>query len=99
MFNVIRQFGSATGVAVFTTVIVAVGATSAEAGQVTPNLAAYHLAFLLAAGIAMAGAVVALSIHDADAAAAVVRRPGRKAAPGGPIAAAPAAGAATEPGR
>ena len=99
VFNVIRQLGSATGVAVFTTVIVAVGATSTEGGQVTPNLAAYHLAFLLAAGIAVAGAVVALSIHDADAAATMVRRRGRKAAPGGPIAAAPAAGAATEPGR
>ena len=49
MFNVGRQLGSATGVAVFTTVIVAVGATKVVAGQVTPNLAAYHAAFLVAA--------------------------------------------------
>jgi MFS family permease len=80
MFNVIRQLGSAIGVAVFTTVIVAVGATTVVAGRVTPNLAAYHAAFLVAAGLAAAGAVVALTIHDADAAATMVRRVDRKAA-------------------
>ncbi len=79
MFNVGRQLGSATGVAVFTTVIVAVGATKVVAGQVTPNLAAYHAAFLVAAGLALVTAVVALTIHDADAASTMVRRRGRRA--------------------
>ena len=79
MFNVGRQLGSATGVAVFTTVIVAVGATKVVAGQVTPNLAAYHAAFLVAAGLALVAAVVALTIHDADAASTMVRRRGRRA--------------------
>ena len=50
MFNVFRQLGSALGVAVFTTAIVAVGATTTVAGRVTANLAAYHVAFLVAAG-------------------------------------------------
>jgi EmrB/QacA subfamily drug resistance transporter len=90
MFNVIRQLGSATGVAVFTTAIVAVGATSIVAGRIAPDLAAYHVAFLVAAGLAVAGAVVALTIHDADAAATIVRRGGRKAEPGGQVAAVPA---------
>jgi MFS family permease len=91
MFNVIRQLGSAIGVAVFTTAIVAVGATTVVAGRVTPNLAAYHVAFLIAAGLATVGAVVALTIHDSDAASTMVRRGGRIAAPGGRAAAVPAA--------
>jgi EmrB/QacA subfamily drug resistance transporter len=91
MFNVIRQLGSAIGVALFTTAIVAVGATTIVAGRVTPNLAAYHVAFLLAAGLAIVGAVVALTIHDSDAAATMVRRGRRSAAPGGQAAAVPAA--------
>ena len=79
MFNVGRQLGSAIGVAMFTTVIVAVGATKVVAGQVTPNLAAYHAAFLVAAGLALVGAAVALTIHDADAASTMVRRGGGRA--------------------
>ena len=55
MFNVGRQLGSAIGVAVFTTAIVAVGATTTVAGRVTPNLAAYHVAFLVAAGVGRGG--------------------------------------------
>ncbi len=97
MFNVVRQLGSATGVAVFTTVIVAVGATKIVAGQVVPNFAAYHAAFLVAAGLAAVGAAVALTIHDADAAATMVRRGGRKAEPGDRAAAEP--GASAPPGR
>jgi EmrB/QacA subfamily drug resistance transporter len=84
MFNVIRQLGSAIGVAVFTTAIVAVGATKIVAGRVAPDLTAYHVAFGVAAGVAVAGAAVALTIHDADAAATIVRRDRRKSEPGGP---------------
>jgi EmrB/QacA subfamily drug resistance transporter len=77
MFNAVRQLGGAAGVAAFTTVIVAVGATSTVAGQVVPDVAAYHVAFLVAAGVAVLGAVAALTIHDADAAPTMVR-PGRR---------------------
>jgi predicted MFS family arabinose efflux permease len=82
MFNVVRQLGSAAGVAVFTTAIVAVGAVRVAAGHVTANLTAYHFAFLIAAGVALAGAAVALTIHDCDAAATIVRRGRRGAASG-----------------
>jgi MFS family permease len=74
LFNVVRQLGSAAGVAVLTTAIVAVGPVHVVAGHTTANLTAYHVAFLIAAGIALAGAAVALTIHDADAAATIVRR-------------------------
>jgi EmrB/QacA subfamily drug resistance transporter len=74
MFNVIRQLGSAVGVAVFTTAIVAAGATTVVDGRVAPNLAAYHIAFRIAAGLAAACSAVALTIHDTDAAATMVRR-------------------------
>jgi EmrB/QacA subfamily drug resistance transporter len=83
LFNIVRQIGSAIGVAVLTTVIVAVGATTTAAGRITADLTAYHVAFLVAAGVAAVGAVVALTIHDADAASTMVRRGGRKAESGG----------------
>jgi MFS family permease len=95
MFNVGRQLGSAVGVAVFTTPIVAVGATKIAAGRVTPNLAAYHAAFGVAAGIALAGAIVALTIRDTDAISTMVRRGGRRAEPGSR--AVPAASGPPEP--
>jgi len=80
MFNVVRQLGGAIGVAAFTTIIVAVGATRIVAGHVAPNLTSYHVAFLAAAGVAVIGVVVALTIRDADAASTMVRR-GRQAEP------------------
>ena len=79
LFNSQRQLGSALGVALVTTVIAAVGATHLVAGHTVANLAAYHAAFLTASGIALIGAVVALTINDVDAAATMVRR-GRRAA-------------------
>jgi EmrB/QacA subfamily drug resistance transporter len=93
LFNVTRQLGSAIGVAIFTTAIVAVGAVKVVAGHVTPNLTAYHVAFLIAAGLAVVGAAMALAIHDVDAAATMVRRRrrgGRQARPADPSATVPA---------
>jgi MFS family permease len=82
MFNVVRQLGSALGVALFTTAIVAVGATRTTAGHVLPNLTAYHVAFGIAAALAAAGLLVALTIHDQDAASTIVRRGRQAEAPG-----------------
>jgi hypothetical protein len=62
---------------VLTTAVVTVGATTSRAGHPVPNLTAYHVAFLVAAGMAVAGAVVALTIHDADAATTIAVRGGR----------------------
>jgi EmrB/QacA subfamily drug resistance transporter len=67
MFNALRQLGGAIGVAIFTTAIVAVNPFHAVDGRTVPDLGAYHLAFLIAAVIALAGVAVALRIHDADA--------------------------------
>jgi hypothetical protein len=74
MFSVARQLGSAAGVAVLTTAVVTVGATTSRAGHPVPNLTAYHVAFLVAAGMAVAGAMVALTIRDADAATTIAVR-------------------------
>ncbi len=81
LFNVFRQLGSAVGVAIFTTVIVAVGATRTVAGHLRPNLTAYHVAFGAAAAIAAAGVVIALTIHDSAAAAPITRRKTKRQTP------------------
>jgi EmrB/QacA subfamily drug resistance transporter len=66
MFNAVRQLGGAIGVAVLTTAIVLAGhsAHAAAVGSLTP----YRVAFLVAAGLALLGAFVALSLRDSDAA-------------------------------
>lgn len=74
LFNSQRQLGSALGVAILTTVLALVGTERVVAGHPVPDLAAYHLAFAVAAGLALVGSAVALTIRDADAAATMVRR-------------------------
>ncbi len=71
MFNAMRQLGGAIGVAAFTSVIVAVGATRHVSGHVVANLASYHAALVVAALVALGAALVALKIRDADAAATI----------------------------
>jgi EmrB/QacA subfamily drug resistance transporter len=77
MFNAVRQLGGAIGVAVLTTVIVFVGPVHLVGGHPAPNLAAYQIAFLVAAAIALSAVGFSLSIQDADAAASMPgpRRP------------------------
>jgi len=84
LFNSQRQLGSAVGVAILTTVLTLVGTEHGVAGHLTPDLAGYHAAFLTAAGIALIGSVVALTVKDADAAATMVRRVPREKARAGP---------------
>jgi len=79
-FNTMRQVGSATGVAVLSTVLIGVGSAQASGGGAAPDMTAYHLAFFTAAVFALVGAVFALTIHDSDAAETIVRRR-RRAAP------------------
>jgi EmrB/QacA subfamily drug resistance transporter len=88
MFNAIRQLGGAIGVALLTTVIVAVGATHLVSGHEVANLAAYRVTFLVAAAVCLTAVPCALSIHDADA-AATIRARGRRGQPP-PVTAAPA---------
>jgi EmrB/QacA subfamily drug resistance transporter len=80
LFNTARQVGSATGVAVLTSVISAVGVVHVVHGRQAPNLAAFHWAFVLAAGLALSAAVFAFfTVVDADAAPTMVKRPSKKA--------------------
>jgi EmrB/QacA subfamily drug resistance transporter len=76
-FNTMRQVGSATGVAILSTVLIGVGSANAAGGSVAPDLTAYHLAFLTSAAFALVGVVFSLTIHDSDAAETIVRRPKR----------------------
>jgi EmrB/QacA subfamily drug resistance transporter len=78
MFNAGRQLGGAAGVAVLTTVVVAVGARHTVAGRVMPHLLAYQVAFLIAAAVDVAAIGVALTIRDADAAATITPRRRRR---------------------
>ena len=75
-FNTMRQVGSATGVAILSTVLV--GVASAQAGgnaaHSVPHIGSFHLAFLVAAFFALAAVAFSLTIHDADAAATIVPR-------------------------
>ena len=80
-FNTMRQVGSATGVAVLSTVLIGVGSAQASGGSSTPDITAYHLAFLTAAVFALAAAAFSLTIHDSDAAETIVRRVRRRPAP------------------
>jgi hypothetical protein len=77
LFNSGRQLGGAFGVAILTTVMAAVGTTRVIDGRPAADLGAYHAAFLTAAGLALVGAAVALTIKDADAQATMVRRVAR----------------------
>jgi hypothetical protein len=83
LFNAVRQIGSATGVAVLSTVIAAVGfgTATATSGHGSGTLQPYHVAFAVAAGFAFVGALLALTINDSDAEATRVPRRGRSEAP------------------
>ncbi|MGR6999662.1 MFS transporter [Yinghuangia aomiensis] len=69
LFSTQRQIGSALGVAVLSTVMAGVGLVTAShgGGAPVPNMDAYRAAFWTAAGIALLGALAALTIRDKDA--------------------------------
>jgi EmrB/QacA subfamily drug resistance transporter len=77
LFNAVRQFGGAVGVAVLTTAIVLVGPMHVVDGHLAANLTAYRVAFLVAAAVALLAVPCALSIRDSDAARTI---PGRRGA-------------------
>jgi MFS family permease len=75
-FNTMRQVGSAAGVAILSTVLIGVSSAQGATGgaSASPSMSAFHDAFLAAAVFSLAGAAVAFTIHDADAAETVVPR-------------------------
>jgi MFS family permease len=74
IFNAQRQLGGAIGVAALTTVITALHPVHLVAGRAVANLHAYHVGFLVAAGIALLAGVAALTVRDEDAASTMVAR-------------------------
>jgi len=94
LFNALRQVSGAVGVAALSTVVATVGPVKVIAGRAVPHLTAYHAAFLVAAAVAVVGAVGTITVADSDAVHTMVRR-GRLArpAPDGLAEAVPAAGA------
>ncbi len=76
IFNAQRQLGAAIGVAILTTVITLLHPIHTVDGHDVANLHAYHVGFLVAAAIAVLGALSALTVHDEDAASTMVARHG-----------------------
>jgi EmrB/QacA subfamily drug resistance transporter len=74
IFNAQRQLGAAIGVAILTTVLTLLHPVHTVDGHSVANLRAYHVGFLVAAGIALLGALSALTVHDEDAASTMVAR-------------------------
>jgi len=69
MSSVQRQLGAAIGVAIASSILVAVGPLKlSRIGEAVPNLTAYRGAFVAAIGFALIGAFIAQRVPDADAA-------------------------------
>jgi EmrB/QacA subfamily drug resistance transporter len=74
LFNTQSRLGSAVGVAIVASIVVAIGPTRTVGGQVVPHLMAYRIGFLVAAAITLLGALAALTINDDEAAETMVTR-------------------------
>jgi hypothetical protein len=73
-FSTMRQVGSAVGVAILATVLVAATSNHGGDSSAQPDIHAYHFAFFTAAAFAMVAIGFSLSIHDVDAVETIVRR-------------------------
>ena len=86
-FNTMRQVGSATGVAVLSTVLIGVGSAQGAGSTTPPDICGLPLCLPHRRVFALAAAAFSLTIHDSDAAETIVRaarapRPGRGPPPG-----------------
>jgi len=73
IFNAQRMIGGAIGVALLTAVITALHPVRTVAGRADANLPAFHDGLLVCAGVAVAAALAALTVRDADAASTMIR--------------------------
>jgi EmrB/QacA subfamily drug resistance transporter len=67
LYNVARQVATAFGVAVVATALALVGEPAAIPGRPVNDLSSYHVAFAVAAGLALLCGFAALTIRNADA--------------------------------
>lgn len=67
LYNASRQVASALGVAVVATALAAAGGAVVASGHAASDLSSYHIAFSVAAGLAVLCGVVALTIRNSDA--------------------------------
>jgi EmrB/QacA subfamily drug resistance transporter len=78
IYNTQRQMSSALGVAVFATILTALlpgdGRLGAEAGDLAGQVSAFHAVFITGACLAVVGALIAMTVKDADAAATMAPR-------------------------
>jgi len=91
IFNAQRLIGGAIGVALLTAVLTALHPVRTVAGRAEANVPAFHDGLLVCAGVAVAAALAALTIRDADAASTMIRP--RRRTPAAAAAAFPAEGA------
>ena len=73
IFNAQRMIGGAIGVALLTAVITALHPVRTVAGLAEANLSAFRYGLLVCAGVAVAAALAALTVRDADAAPTMIR--------------------------
>jgi EmrB/QacA subfamily drug resistance transporter len=73
IFNAQRMIGGAIGVALLTAVIAALHPVRTVAGHAEASLPAFRDGLLVCAGVAVAAALAALSVRDADAAPTMIR--------------------------
>jgi EmrB/QacA subfamily drug resistance transporter len=76
LYNAQRQIASAIGVATLSTII----GTQAGPAGLAGNVTVFRIAFFAAAGFTLVGAMIALAIHDRDAASTMRRVPAPTAA-------------------
>lgn len=78
IYNTQRQMASALGVAVFATILTALlpgdGRLGVEAGDIAGQVSAFHAVFVTGACLGVVGALIAMTIRDADAAATMAPR-------------------------
>jgi EmrB/QacA subfamily drug resistance transporter len=75
LMSVQQRLGSALGVAILSAALEAIGTTSTDpTGALVPNLTSYRIAFVLSALLTFGGGLVALTIHDQDAAATLTTK-------------------------
>jgi EmrB/QacA subfamily drug resistance transporter len=71
LFNAQNQLGGASGVALVSGILAAVGVSAAGASTAVPQLGGYYATFVAAAALALIGALIAFTLRDKEAAASM----------------------------